>query len=165
VSQCKITFKCILWIWNFREFIRFFQTGLNPFKIQGIFKFEFVLEFVTWNPEGISCCAKNKSYSLCFKLSLCKIWRILDIEKPLFWISNFKRLKILEIRIELGPACQSEPPSNRAPGRWPHACAIAASHAPGAWAPPVMCATPIAVNPYPLRASMRGQSSFDFPHL
>jgi hypothetical protein len=34
VSQCKIIFKYIRWTWNFREFIRFFQKGLNPLKIQ-----------------------------------------------------------------------------------------------------------------------------------
>jgi hypothetical protein len=42
-----------MWIWNFIEFIRFFWKGLNPFKIQGRFKFEFVPEIVTENPEGI----------------------------------------------------------------------------------------------------------------
>jgi hypothetical protein len=43
LSQYKFTFKYIMWIYNFREFIRFFQKGLNPFKILRRFKFEFVL--------------------------------------------------------------------------------------------------------------------------
>jgi hypothetical protein len=33
--------------WNFREFIRFFEKGLKPFKIQGRFNFEFIPEFVS----------------------------------------------------------------------------------------------------------------------
>jgi hypothetical protein len=38
---------------EFYRIYHFFQKGLNPFKIQGRFKFEFVPEFVTSNPEGI----------------------------------------------------------------------------------------------------------------
>jgi hypothetical protein len=33
--------------------------------------------------------------------------------RPPFWISKFERLKFLEIQIEMGPACQSEPPLNQ----------------------------------------------------
>jgi hypothetical protein len=60
VSQCKIIFRCILGRWNFREIIRFFQKALNPLKIQGTFNFEFILEFITSNPEGILRCVKKK---------------------------------------------------------------------------------------------------------
>jgi hypothetical protein len=52
VYPTKFTFLNILWRWNFREFIRFFQKCLNPFKILGKFKFEFVPEIVTCNREG-----------------------------------------------------------------------------------------------------------------
>jgi hypothetical protein len=69
--------------------------------------------------------------------------------RPPFWISKFKRLKILEIRIELGLACQSEPPSNWTPSRWPHAHAIAADHMLKARAPPAMCSTLCSSSPQP----------------
>jgi hypothetical protein len=47
VYPTKFTFVKIMERWNFREFIRFFQKGLDPFKIQGKFKFEFVPEILT----------------------------------------------------------------------------------------------------------------------
>jgi hypothetical protein len=77
-----------MWRWNFEEFIRFFQKGLNLFKIRGRFKLYFVPKFLTFNPEGIWSWYKKESCSLCFKLSLCKIWRILDIGKVT--VLNFK---------------------------------------------------------------------------
>jgi hypothetical protein len=87
------------------EFIIFFQKGLNPFKIQGRFKFEFVPEFVTWNLEGIWCCDKNKSYSVCIKLSLCKIWRILDIRKTSVLYFKVQKIENLGNLNWAGPAC------------------------------------------------------------
>jgi hypothetical protein len=88
VCQSKFIFKYIIWRWNFREFIIFFQKCVDPFKIKGRFKFEFVPEFVTWNPEWIWSWANNESCFLCFKLSPCEGWWILVIEKVTF--SNFK---------------------------------------------------------------------------
>jgi hypothetical protein len=44
-------------------------------------------------------------------------------ERHLFWISKFERLKIVEIRIELRPACQSEPLLNRMHQSPTRACA------------------------------------------
>jgi hypothetical protein len=38
---------------EFYRIYQIFRKGLNPFKIQGRFKFEFVPETVTENPEGI----------------------------------------------------------------------------------------------------------------
>jgi hypothetical protein len=73
---------------NFSEFIRFFQKGLNPLKVQGRFNFEFVPEFITCNPKRILSCVKKESCSLCFKLSLYKVWRILNIGKTL--VLDFK---------------------------------------------------------------------------
>jgi hypothetical protein len=64
VSQCKIILRYILGTWNFREFIRFFQKGLNPFKIQARFKFELFLYFIIQNPEGFGSGAKKESCSL-----------------------------------------------------------------------------------------------------
>jgi hypothetical protein len=64
VSQYKIIFKCILWRWNFRKFIRFLQKDLNPLKIQVRFNFEFVPEFITGNPEGFCSGAKKEICSL-----------------------------------------------------------------------------------------------------
>jgi hypothetical protein len=37
---------------EFYRIYQIFQKGLNPFKIHGIFKFEFILEFITCNPLG-----------------------------------------------------------------------------------------------------------------
>jgi hypothetical protein len=53
VSQCKFILKYIMRRLNFREFIIFFQKGLNAFKIQVRFKFEFVPELVTCNSKSI----------------------------------------------------------------------------------------------------------------
>jgi hypothetical protein len=50
--------------WNFRGFIRFFQKGLNPFKIQARFKFELFLDFLIPNPEGHGSGTKTESGSL-----------------------------------------------------------------------------------------------------
>jgi hypothetical protein len=49
-----------MWIWNFIEFIRFCQKGLNLFKIHGRFKFEFIPEFITCNPLGFNLIQKVK---------------------------------------------------------------------------------------------------------
>jgi hypothetical protein len=51
---------------------------LNPFKIQGRFNLEFVIEFITLNCGGIRSREKRESCSLCFRLSLFKFWSILD---------------------------------------------------------------------------------------
>jgi hypothetical protein len=81
-----------MWRYNFIEFIRFFQKGLKPIKIWGSFKFEFVPEFLTYNPEVIWSWNKKESCSLCLKISLCKVWWILDIGKVT--ILDFKIWKI-----------------------------------------------------------------------
>jgi hypothetical protein len=48
-----------------------------------------------------------------------KFGQFWTLGRPPFWISMFERLKILEIRIELGPACQSGPLLNRSLNRPP----------------------------------------------
>jgi hypothetical protein len=59
------------------------------------------------------------------------------LERPPFWISKFERLKILEIGIEMGPACQShEPLKPLAPGYWSRARDTASR----SWRPHVSCA-------------------------
>jgi hypothetical protein len=45
--------------WNFREVIRFFQKGSNPFKIQARFKFELFLDFLIQHLEGFGSGAKK----------------------------------------------------------------------------------------------------------
>jgi hypothetical protein len=60
-----------MWIWNFIEFIRFFQKGLNPFKIHGRFKFEFILEFITCNPLG---------FNLIQKVNLLLVFQSIDLQ-------------------------------------------------------------------------------------
>jgi hypothetical protein len=97
-------------------------------------------------------CQKQKLF-LCIKISLCKIWRILDIGKTSVLDFKFERLKILEIQIELGPACQSEPPSNRPPGCWRRASVTAVGHAPEARAPSPVCSTPCSSSPLPTCAA------------
>jgi hypothetical protein len=37
---------------NFGEFMDFSPKVLNPFKIHGRFKWEFVPKLITWNPVG-----------------------------------------------------------------------------------------------------------------
>jgi hypothetical protein len=49
---------------NFKEFMRFFPKGLEPFKIQKIFKLIFLLNFIIQNPEGIGSQAKKKMWSI-----------------------------------------------------------------------------------------------------
>jgi hypothetical protein len=46
VYPTKFTFVKIMRRGHFKEYIRFFQKGLNPSKIQGRFKFEFVPKIV-----------------------------------------------------------------------------------------------------------------------
>jgi hypothetical protein len=60
-----------------------------------------------------------------------KFGQFWTLGRPLFWISMFERLKILEIRIELGPACQSGPLLNRSLNRPParHAPSMTICHA------------------------------------
>jgi hypothetical protein len=94
VYPTTFIFMNIVWRWNFREFIRFFQKGLNHFKIQEIFKFEFVPKKLTCNPKGIWSWSKRQSCSLCFKLSTSKIWIFFDIRKT--FILNFKNYVNLE---------------------------------------------------------------------
>jgi hypothetical protein len=64
VSQCKIIFSYIMGTWNFRGFIRFFQKGLNPFKIKEKFKFELFLDFLIQIIEGFGSGSKKESCSL-----------------------------------------------------------------------------------------------------
>jgi hypothetical protein len=84
------------WRWNFRKFIRFFKKGLNPSKIQGIFKFEFVPEIVTWNPDWIWSCSKKKVAPCVSKYLYAKFGEFWTSGRSLIWISNFGRLKILK---------------------------------------------------------------------
>jgi hypothetical protein len=57
---------------------------LNPFKIQGIFNFEFVPEFITCNTEGIGRGPRKESCSLLSFLSPQKVSPFLDIRKIMF---------------------------------------------------------------------------------
>jgi hypothetical protein len=84
VSQCKIIFRYILGTWNFTGFIRFFQKGLNPFKIQARFKFELFLDFLLQNTEGFGSGAKKRSCSLLSHWSPQNVSPFLDIGKIVF---------------------------------------------------------------------------------
>jgi hypothetical protein len=57
---------------------------LNPFKIRGIFNFEFVPEFITCNTEGFGRGAKEESCSLLSFRSPQKVSPFLDIRKIVF---------------------------------------------------------------------------------
>jgi hypothetical protein len=57
---------------------------LNPFKIRGIFNFEFVPEFITCNKEGFGRGSKKESCSLLSFLSPQKVLPFLDIRKIVF---------------------------------------------------------------------------------
>jgi hypothetical protein len=84
--------------WNFRGFIRFFQKGLNPFRIQARFKFELFLDFLIQNPEGFGSGTKKESCSLLSHRSTQKGSPFLDIGKIVF--VNFE-VGALEKRIKL----------------------------------------------------------------
>jgi hypothetical protein len=103
-----------MWRWNLKEFIRFFQKGWNPFKIQGILQFEFVPEFITCDPEGSWSWSKKYNCSMCYKLSTRKIWWILDNEKV---ANSYFKVQVIEnpwnYEIGMGPACQLPTPLNR----------------------------------------------------
>jgi hypothetical protein len=45
----------------FGEFIKKFLIGLNPYKIQIIFKLDLLLNFIIQNPEELGSWAKNES--------------------------------------------------------------------------------------------------------
>jgi hypothetical protein len=49
---------------NFGELMGFFPKCLNPYKIQTIFKLEFVLEIIIQNPERIGSWAKKETCSI-----------------------------------------------------------------------------------------------------
>jgi hypothetical protein len=70
--------------WNFRGFIRFFQKGLNPFKIQARFKFELFLDFLIPNTEGHGSGTKMESCSLLSHWPAQKVSPFLDIGKIMF---------------------------------------------------------------------------------
>jgi hypothetical protein len=77
-----------MWRWNFEEFTGSFQEGLNSFKIWERFKIYFVPEFLTCNHKGIWSWDKKENCSLCVKISLRKVWWILDLGKII--VLNFK---------------------------------------------------------------------------
>jgi hypothetical protein len=72
---------------------------LNPFKIQGIFKFEFVPEFVHEILGEFDDVPKIKVIPYVSIYCSTKFGEFWTLGRPLFWISKFKRLKILEIQI------------------------------------------------------------------
>jgi hypothetical protein len=57
---------------------------LNPFKIRGIFNFEFVPEFITCNTEGFGRGPKKENCSLLSFWSDQKVLPFLDIQKIVF---------------------------------------------------------------------------------
>jgi hypothetical protein len=56
----KFTFVKIMWRWNFREIIRFFQKGLNSFKIQTKFKCGLFSDFLFKFCWGFEILPKRK---------------------------------------------------------------------------------------------------------
>jgi hypothetical protein len=56
-----------MWRQNFEEFIRFFQKGLNPFKIQGRFKIYFFPEFFNLQSCGILKLVQKVKFLLMFQ--------------------------------------------------------------------------------------------------
>jgi hypothetical protein len=95
VIQCKFIIKYRIRIWNFIEFIRFFQKGFNPFKIHGRFKFEFIPEFITCNPLGFELDPKSKVASCVPSYQLAKFGKIWTSGKSPIRISKCGCLKIL----------------------------------------------------------------------
>jgi hypothetical protein len=60
VSQSKFAVLNIMSSKIFGELIRFFSKVLNPFKIQTIFKLEFVLKFIIQNSERFGSWSNNQ---------------------------------------------------------------------------------------------------------
>jgi hypothetical protein len=85
---------------------------LDPFKIQGRFKFEFIPEFVNSNPLGeFEVGPKGKVVPGASKIFPTKFSEFWTKGRSLFRISKFRRLKSLENYSKnlngAGPTCQS----------------------------------------------------------
>jgi hypothetical protein len=84
-----------MWRWNFEEFIRFFQRGLNPFKIRGRFKIYFVAEFLTSILREFEVGTKSKVVIYASKYLYTKFGEFWTSERSPFWILKFRWVKII----------------------------------------------------------------------
>jgi hypothetical protein len=99
--------------------MEFFLKGLNPFKIQTIFKLDLFPRFVYKNPFGIWISFQKKSCSFWIYLPTNKVWKFLDNRMCNFcifqaWISSNIEKRILN-RFLGQPTVPCSPPMLNGP--------------------------------------------------
>jgi hypothetical protein len=99
---------------EFYRIYQLFQKGLNPFKIQGRFKFEFITIYKLQS-FGILKLIQKLKLLLVFQSIDLKIWQNLDIRKVANLNIKVWVFENLKIRKGSGPTCQSQAPLKRCP--------------------------------------------------
>jgi hypothetical protein len=85
-----------MWRLNFGELMRFLPDGLNPFKIQRMFKVDLFLNFIIQNLERFWSLTKKESYSIWSSISTCQILKFLEFCKYRFLILQIWIIWIFE---------------------------------------------------------------------